>query len=73
VSCISIDACTAVGSTSSSTGFAERWDGVTWSVQPDPALSAFDSSELDGVSCASATACIAWLAPDRRSGVGDSG
>jgi hypothetical protein len=63
VSCTSASACTAVGtygtasSTSSTTAtLAERWNGSTWKVQPTRAAI---ESALSGVSCPSATVCIA--------------
>jgi hypothetical protein len=63
VSCASMRACTAVGAfTSGGFGvpFAEQWDGVKWVVEPVPDLTRADStSELTGVSCASADACMA--------------
>ena len=63
VSCSSARACTAVGAYGSSRGggsqqaFAERWNGIRWTVQriPQPA----SQVDLFGVSCASASACTA--------------
>ena len=55
-------ACTAVGSTSTSTTtvtLAERWNGTTWSIQTTPNPTGGSSAGLGGVSCASATACTA--------------
>jgi hypothetical protein len=58
VSCSSATACTAVGSYTNASGpfllLAERWNGVTWTIQPAPATGAFN-----GVSCPSATECTA--------------
>ena len=65
VSCTSPSACTATG-----TNFgvrhptmAERWNGMRWRVQPTPNPPNFGTSReqvaLNGVSCASATACTA--------------
>ena len=63
VSCVSPTSCTAVGYAQSSGGqvtLAERWNGAGWSIQttpPNPTGGSF--STLDGVSCASSTACTA--------------
>jgi hypothetical protein len=65
VSCTSPRACTATGASFSTTGptLAERWNGTRWRVQatPFPANSGTsrEEVELNGVSCASATACTA--------------
>ncbi len=70
VSCVSANACAAVGYTTNAltgvaTTFVEFWNGHTWTIPavPDPARSPF--SQLGGVSCTSAHACIAvgysWL------------
>ncbi len=64
VSCTSGSACTAVGSFVTTSTFtagtlAERWDGTSWSIQPTPALPSTDIPRLGGVSCTSASACIA--------------
>jgi hypothetical protein len=59
VTCPSASQCWAVGFTSSgSTGgtLAERWNGASWTVVHTPASS---DSELDGVSCASTSDCVA--------------
>ena len=62
VSCTSATACTAVGWFNNKAGqgftLAERWDGSRWSAQATPSPGA-TNSELDGVSCTSATACTA--------------
>jgi hypothetical protein len=62
VSCSSASACTAVGGYDT-TGvtdvtLAERWDGTSWTIQTTP-NSAGNGNLLNGVSCASATACTA--------------
>jgi hypothetical protein len=62
VSCTSATACTLVGSYESGDNqftLAERWNGTKWTTQttPNPAGSA--ESYLTGVSCTSATACVA--------------
>jgi hypothetical protein len=64
VSCTSGWACTAVGSdaaTQSSPTFtlAERWNGKSWRIQPTANPKGAASSNLFGVSCASASACTA--------------
>ena len=63
VSCTSPRACTATGTLGERT-LAYRWDGRTWTVQATPTPARFaagsgSSVSLDGVSCVSATACIA--------------
>jgi hypothetical protein len=65
VSCTSPRACTATGANFSTTGptLAARWNGTTWRVQPTPYPANSSTSqqepELNGVSCAAATACTA--------------
>jgi hypothetical protein len=63
VSCSSARACTAVGDSnitdSKSDTLAEHWNGRKWSIQPTPEHPHGNESELTGVSCRSATACIA--------------
>jgi hypothetical protein len=69
VSCTSASACTAVGSynaggtVSNPNGttllLAVRWNGKTWAVQSTPSPSGAQGSSLAGVSCTSASACIA--------------
>jgi len=63
VSCRSATACTAVGSYVSSSGsqrtLAEAWNGSTWHIQTTPNPAGPTSGGLSGVSCPSATACIA--------------
>jgi hypothetical protein len=63
VSCASPSACTAVGFYDAENGegpFAEGWNGSTWSIQSTPAPSGIEAeSQLSGVSCTSASACIA--------------
>jgi hypothetical protein len=62
VSCPSATACTAVGYSYISGGFyrtfIESWDGTSWTVVPSP-NPVPGGDYLDGVSCASATACMA--------------
>jgi hypothetical protein len=57
VSCISGRACMAVGFTEGL--FAERWDGGSWSVESMPLPTGATNDYLAGLSCRSATFCIA--------------
>jgi len=63
VSCTAGNACTAVG-TATAIGhpvqaLAERWNGVTWTIQPtNPAFSSANTL-FNGVSCTSASSCLA--------------
>lgn len=63
ISCASPSACTAVGFYDGENGqepFAEGWNGSTWSIQSTPATPGIETeSQLSGVSCTSASACIA--------------
>jgi RHS repeat-associated protein len=64
VACTSEEACTAVGRYKAESGewksHAERWDGNSWILQPVPAPAGETRlPELTGVSCATATACVA--------------
>jgi hypothetical protein len=66
VSCTSSSFCVAVGvfasrSSSADRPLAETWNGKAWSITPTPTLShtAGDDSELHGVSCVSASRCVA--------------
>jgi len=68
VSCTSTKACTAVGSYAQGSGslssvpLAERWDGSSWVVQPAPLPNPYyegEGSGLTGVSCSSASSCMA--------------
>jgi hypothetical protein len=69
VSCIRPDACIAVGNDqrpSSSTVFAERWDGHSWSIQTPP-MPPGDNAFFEGVSCSVPDACTAvgyYLPPE---------
>jgi hypothetical protein len=63
VSCVSVTACTAVGrygtrGVNRGANLIESWNGTSWSVAPSPSGGGI-SSTLEGVSCASATACTA--------------
>jgi hypothetical protein len=67
VSCSSENACTAVGTNVSPAGLqvtlAERWNEINWQREPTPnppgETTAADSPVLLGVSCATASLCIA--------------
>jgi hypothetical protein len=64
VACPSASSCMAVGFLSDRFGtprrvFAERWDGVRWSVVPVPGPSGAAGSFLGGVACTSISACVA--------------
>lgn len=62
-SCSSTSACTAVGDYTDTSGIvvtlAERWNGVSWSVQATPNPSGAKASAFAGVSCSSSSACTA--------------
>ena len=66
ISCSSPTNCFAVGiqitpGATANTALIERWNGKTWSIVASPSLSssATDSTYLYGVSCPSATFCVA--------------
>src|SRR5215831_15561691 len=63
VSCTSASACTAGGASLDNSGtsvpLAERWDGTSWRVQVTPAPAGSIGSGFAGMSCSSATVCIA--------------
>jgi hypothetical protein len=64
VSCVSASFCEAVGITDESvlpdsTGFAELWNGTSWSLQSVPSPAGAASVLLKAVSCASASFCEA--------------
>ena len=69
VSCASATACVAVGYTARgglglgrTLGFvplAEIWNGSKWRIAPTPDPAHYTGSQLHGVSCTSATACVA--------------
>jgi hypothetical protein len=74
VSCTSSSACTAVGefvNSERTAPLAENWNGKAWSLEKPTAPTGSTISELFGVSCSSATACLAvgsfrggeWNAP----------
>lgn len=63
ISCISQNACTAVGASydgsNGSETLVEFWNGSTWSIQTSPNVSGALMNDLAGVSCTSATSCLA--------------
>lgn len=65
VSCSSASACTAVGDAvpvgdeAPNVSLAERWNGSAWRTQPLPRPAGATAEQLTGVSCPSASACIA--------------
>jgi hypothetical protein len=63
VSCTSATNCTAVGDLETSGGveqpLAEHWNGSSWAIQAAPVPSGAAESELDAVSCTSASNCMA--------------
>jgi len=58
VSCASSTSCTAVGMAASKPT-AERWNGTAWSLSSAPNPSGATLATLEGLSCASAEACMA--------------
>jgi hypothetical protein len=72
VSCPSSTACTAVGTYLTSSNhtrlLAERWNGMSWAIQPVPAP-AGSFLNLPGVSCSSPTACTAVGGYENSSGI----
>jgi hypothetical protein len=62
VSCVSASSCTAVGFSDNAgpvQTLVESWDGSTWSVVPTPGLGSSTVNGLAGVSCVSASSCMA--------------
>ena len=63
VSCTSVSACTAVGVYSNSPGtqviLAEVLSAKSWSIETPPNVSGAQATSLSGLSCTSATKCIA--------------
>ena len=66
VSCATTTACIAAGAYSTGGGnppldfaSAEGWDGTSWATEPTPSLGVGYDTVLSGVSCTTATACIA--------------
>ena len=64
VSCVSSSDCWAVGYYSTNTGsynqtLIEEWNGTGWSIVTSPDTSTTQNNVLQGVSCTSATSCMA--------------
>lgn len=63
VSCSSSSSCTAVGeqhpSDGTTAGLAEHWDGSAWSIQSIPTPTGDQFVSMTGVSCPTATFCMA--------------
>src|SRR5258705_106099 len=62
VSCPSASSCFAIGdgaSSNSRPSFVERWDGIAWSAQVLAGQAYGNQPGLAGISCASASACVA--------------
>jgi len=65
VSCTSLTNCMAVGAYSTSGGdrpLVESWNGLRWSIRPvpgPPSSGSQSGTDLNGVSCATPTACLA--------------
>jgi hypothetical protein len=62
VSCQAASACVAVGAYSNGSKqvpLAEKWNGTTWAAQAPPAPSGSTSSKLDGITCTTASSCVA--------------
>src|SRR5207248_1377990 len=63
VSCTTSIACTAAGYYTNSAGtdvtLAEVWNGTSWTIQTTPNPTGATVSGLNGVSCATSTACAA--------------
>jgi hypothetical protein len=63
VSCTAANACVAVGNFIRSTGpeltLAEAWNGTAWHIEQTPNPRGPNDSFLNGVSCTSASACVA--------------
>jgi hypothetical protein len=63
VACVSASSCIAAGAYINSSGafqaLAERWNGSSWAIQPTPRLPGGAMGQLSGVTCTSATGCLA--------------
>lgn len=63
ISCVSASSCIAVGNFKNSVGkttvMAERWNGISWSLQEAREPTGAVSSELLSVSCPSSESCVA--------------
>jgi hypothetical protein len=76
VSCASRTACTAVGFVGNEAlaeaniPLAMSWNGARWTIQPTPVPSGTNNTNLYGVSCVSAAACMAVGYAAESTGVG---
>lgn len=74
VSCTRASSCTAVGFSQLSSGpfvtLAERWNGISWEIQPTPNPAGSPASALHGVSCTDASDCMA-VGNQETSGLND--
>ncbi|HVB43705.1 MAG TPA: hypothetical protein VNF47_13510 [Streptosporangiaceae bacterium] len=72
VACRTVSSCTAVGSYLDLSGtrltLAETWDGSSWQEQVTP-VTGVHASELSGISCTSASTCVAVGVETRTSGL----
>jgi hypothetical protein len=63
VACPSATSCSAVGFSTNSSGvdvtLAEHWNGTTWTIKTTPSISGAKGSVLTGISCPSASVCVA--------------
>lgn len=63
VSCVSPSTCTLAGSSTDQSGneapLVERWDGTSWTVQPSSTPPGSFDVSLSGISCVSASTCVA--------------
>ncbi len=73
VSCSAATACTAVGwyynTSDAELTLAEAWNGTAWTIQTTPNPTGTTGSQLEGVTCSTATACTAVGFYDDSSGV----
>ena len=58
MTCVSETDCVAVGGSNAGT-LAEQWNGTRWAIQPIPSPAGAHGSGLIGISCTSASDCIA--------------
>jgi hypothetical protein len=72
VSCVTAQACVAVGYYDNAGGaaepLAERWNGTTWSIQHVPGAAGGNDFDLESVSCSAPAACTAVGLYDKPSG-----
>jgi lysophospholipase L1-like esterase len=68
VSCISAQACVAVGPVSYRSGIGKYWDGTSWTSADTPDRPTVSSNAYGDVSCTSPTACVGVGIPPLGSG-----